>query len=39
MAIKIYVKEVKYRNADGEILTKVKTYKSRPKRYSYLIFV
>lgn len=36
--MKLYVKEIKHKNADGDYLIKVKTYKSKPKRYSYLIW-
>lgn len=36
---KIYVKEVRYKNDDGDLLVTVETHKSRPHKYSYLIFV
>lgn len=35
---KIYVKEIKRKNADGDYLITVKTYKSKPKRFDYLIW-
>lgn len=37
--MKLYVKETKYKNADGDWLTTVKTYKSEPLYFSYLIWM
>ena len=36
---KLYVKETKQINADGDYLITIKTYKSRPDRYDYLVWV
>ena len=35
---KQYVKESTYKNSDGEVLQKVETYFSKPKKVSYIIF-
>lgn len=37
--MKLYVQEIKYQNADGEWLTTVKTYKSEPLNFNYIIFL
>lgn len=37
--MKVYVKETRYRNADGDRLIKVKTYKNKPKHYTYVVWV
>ncbi|MFD2658582.1 hypothetical protein [Gracilibacillus thailandensis] len=36
--MKQYVKESTYKNSDGEVLQKVETYYSKPKKVSYIIF-
>ncbi|MDQ0158993.1 MULTISPECIES: hypothetical protein [Alkalibacillus] len=36
---KRYVKEDKNRNQDGELLTTVNVYKSKPKDFDYIVFV
>jgi len=38
MGNKIYVKEINYRNADGDYLTRVKTYRSEPSGRYYIIW-
>jgi len=37
--MKLYVKEIKYKNADGDWLTTVVTYESEPFEFSYIIFL
>lgn len=36
--MKIYVKDFKKKNSDGDKLQVVKTYKSKPKWFSYIVF-
>jgi hypothetical protein len=37
--VKVYVLETKERNADGDWVTVVKTYASKPNKYSYIVFM
>ncbi|NIK11171.1 hypothetical protein FHR85_000544 [Alkalibacillus almallahensis] len=36
---KLYVREEKWRNSEGEHLVDVKTFFSQPKRFDYIVFV
>jgi len=38
MDIKIYVREYRHKNADGDRLVRVKTYYSKPQRTSYVVW-
>lgn len=38
MGNKIYVKETKHKNADGDYLIRVKTYKSMPAKPFYVVW-
>ena len=38
MGNKIYVREFEYRNPDGDRLIRIKTYKSKPDRFNYVIW-
>lgn len=35
---KIYVKVTRYRNNDGDLMYQIKTYKNRPKWYTYIVW-
>jgi len=37
--MKIYVVEKKVKNRDGELLTKVETYKSKPMKFNYIVWI
>jgi len=39
MTKKIYVKDYKRKNSDGEEIQIVKTYESKPKWFSYIVFL
>ncbi|NIK12849.1 hypothetical protein FHR85_002273 [Alkalibacillus almallahensis] len=36
---KLYVREEKWRNAEGERLVDVETFFSQPKRFDYILFI
>lgn len=37
--MKLYVREIRTKNADGETLIKVKTYVSKPKKPFYILWI
>lgn len=37
--MKIYVLEILYRNADGDLIQELKTYFSRPRKFTYIVWV
>jgi hypothetical protein len=36
---KIYIKENKIKNQDGELLTTIETHFSKPDKYDYIVFL
>ncbi len=36
---KLYVQEHIRETSDGDVLTIIKTFKSKPRRYSYIVFI
>ncbi|GAA5416218.1 hypothetical protein Pryu01_01250 [Paraliobacillus ryukyuensis] len=36
---KLYVQEHHQETPDGDVITTIKTYKSKPTHYSYIIFI
>ena len=37
--MKLYVQEIIFKNTDGDYLTTIKTYESKPKWFSYLVWL